>query len=482
MLLSPTPDATGEAHADGSTARPWAVFSVLAAMAAMTILDVSKVGVVLPIIQRSLGGNQTSVQLMVVGYTMAYALFLLPSGRLGDIVSRKKVFLFGSVVFVVASVSCALAPDTSVLIVARMVQGAGAGILMPQVLGLIQHLFAPKDLARPLATLAATIALTAMIGPVIAGVVVQLAGPSLGWRLLFWINVAFGLIVLPLAWRFVREPGSERRVGFDRTGVMLLVPAIVLTVFPVSTVSASTPIAPWMVASVLAGLVCAGLLVAHQRRLARGVREPLIDPALFRIQHFPSGVGIAGLMYATGTGSTLIITLFYEEQAGQSPLRTAAWMLPSALSMILGSWLAGRTAQRMSRRLITVGAAANSAGLMTIAVAIGSIPPNAVLAVLACLLLVTSFGSSLVASSNQVRSLQGVPAHRSSVAGSMLQVSQRIGSAFGMAIALVAYYGYLDHAVPVLGRRTLGPTVAVGICAGFSLLALVVAALDRDAR
>ncbi|WP_432826420.1 MFS transporter [Dactylosporangium sp. CA-092794] len=459
--------------ADGLPVRPWLAFAVLGLTSALTIMDVSKVGVALPVIRDAVHGSDGSIQLMVVGYTVAYAVFLLPSGRLGDIVPRKAVFLVGSAVFACASVWCALAQSAGLLVAGRLVQGAGAGILMPQVLGIIQHLFPRDRRAKPLALLAAVTATTATVGPVIAGLVIDAAGPELGWRLLFWIDVAGEGVALPLAWWLLREPRAPRRPGFDVVGVVLLVPAIALTVMPVSMISKDTPFAPWMAVCVAAGLACGAALLAHERRLARSALEPLVDLSLLRARHFPAGVLISGLSYANGTAGTLTVTLFYEEYAGESPLRTAAWMLPSAVAMIFGSWFAARAPMRANRGMVVLGSAANGVGLIVVAGAIAGLPMSALPAVIAAVLLAKSFGGSFAQSPNQVRSLQFVPPYRSSIAASMLQASQRIGSALGMAVALIIYYGY--------GRDTLGPTIAVAVCGAFSVLAAVVAVLDRDA-
>jgi MFS family permease len=472
--------ATRGSRVDPAVGRRWVTFSVLTAMAALTILDVSKVGVALPDIQASLHGSDTSVQLMVVGYTVVYAVFLLPSGRIGDIMSRKAVFLVGAVVFLAASIWCALAVSPGLLIVGRMIQGAGAGILMPQVLGIVQRLFPAGERAMPLAILAATTAITASVGPVIAGAVIQLAGGDLGWRLLFCIDIAGTCVAIPLIWRLLADPRSTRAPGFDRRGAELVAGAIVLIVIPVSLVSKTTPFAWWMAVCVAAGACLFALFVRRERDVARRSEEALVDLTLFRIRAFWAGTVVAGLAYANGTAGALVTTLFYEEYARESPLATGAWMLPSAAAMVAGSWIAGRVPMRSNRRLIVLGSAIGGVGFFAIAVLIATIGTADVAPILAVVLFVKGLGGSLAQPPNQVRSLQHVPAHRSSVAASIMQVSQRIGSAFGMALALILYYEYRSQRVPGFGAHTLGPTLAEALCGTFSLLGAVVALVDAD--
>jgi MFS family permease len=462
--------------------RPWLTFAALAATAALTLLDVSKVGVVLPYIQRSTQGSDSEIQFMLVGYTIAYALFLLPSGRLGDVLDRKKVFLLGTFVFVAASALNALAPSAEWLVIGRLVQGAGAGVLMPQVLGIIQRTFPAGKRTKPLAILAAILTATATFGPVIAGSVMQLGGTVDSWRYLFWLDVVVGVVVVPLAARFIREPTGEKKHGFDRLGIALLTPAVVFTIFPLSTISSTTPPALWMLATTVVGIGFGVAFVRHELRRSRGEGEPIVDPLLFAIPHFPSGLAISGLAYASGTTGSLIVTLSLEQVAGQSALQTALWMLPAAASSVLGSWITARLPQARSYRLIAVGTTIGFVALASISLSISTIPRATLPFALAGLFLLNSFGSSLVGAPNQARTLLDVPEYRSSIAGSLIQFAQRVGSAIGLALGLIVYYVYQYAPVAWSGRNTLGPTIAMGLTAVFAAISTSIAFSDRDRR
>jgi MFS family permease len=462
-----------------SRRRSW-TFGVLVAMAAMTILDVSKVGVALPAIQASSGGGSSSVQLMLVGYTIAYAVFLLPSGRLGDLISRRTVFLVGAGIFTTASLICAIAPDPLWLIIGRIVEGAGAGLLMPQVLGLIQRTYPADQRSRPLATMAAVTAATGTFGPVFAGLVMQAVGTPEAWRALFWINVIAGVILIPIAVGVVRDPPTERKRGFDWRGVLMLVPAVALAIFPLSTISQENPPAWWMLVSSIVGIGLAVLFAQHERRLTGRGGQALVDPQLFRFAHFAPGVSIAGLLHAAGTSSALVMTLFLQQYIGLTALETALWMLPSALATIAGSIVAGRLPQSRSFRLIMVGTAIGTASLLAVAFTFGSLPAALVPPVLCGILFINGFGGSLVGAPNQARSLLVVPSFRASIAGSVIQFSQRTGSAIGLAVAMILYYTLGTGVVGFSGRETLGPTVALCVTAAITFGAFLVAVRDRD--
>lgn len=473
------PPGTGpETPAPARPARRWAVFAVLAATAALTILDVSKVGVALPAIQASTGGSGSTVQFMLVGYTLAYAVTLLPAGRIGDVLPRKAVFLTGGALFLAASIICALAPDIGWLVGGRLLQGAGAGVLMPQVLGLIQRIFPAGERSKPLAAMAAILSATSLFGPVLAGVVMQLVGGAEAWRALFWINVAVGVVVLPLAALIVREPPGERRRGFDWIGVLLLAPAVILLVAPLSAISQSTPAAPWMLVLALIGAGLGTAFVLHERLRSRRGRQALVDPALLLFRHVPSGLVVSAFMYAAGTAGTLVITIGLQQSSGQSALETALWMLPAAVATIAMSWIVGRIPQESAYRLIALGTGLGALGLGAVAIVFGTVPATVVPIVVCGILIVSSAGSALSGPPNQARILAEIPDYRASIAGSMIQFAQRVGSAIGMALALILYYGF-EFSPTAAGRPTLGPTLAIGLTALFLVAATIVALLDR---
>jgi MFS family permease len=460
-----------------SPARRRRVFAVLVAAAALTILDVSKLGIALPAIQADMGGDPATVQLMLVGYTLAYAATLVPAGRIGDVLPRRTVFLTGASIFVAASIACAVAPTTELLVAGRIVEGVGAGLLMPQVLGLIQRIYPAAERARPLATLAAVMTVTSLGAPVLAGVIMDAAGDALGWRLLFVVTVIAGLAVVPLAAVMIVEPPSVRRAGFDVGGAALLGLGVVLTIAPLSASSGSLPDTLWPYAVTAAGIVLLGAFVLHERRVARSGREPLIDPSLFDLRHFGAGVAVSGFMHAAATGGTLIVTIALQQIVGLSPLETALWMLPSAVASLVGAWIASRMGAT-NGPLVAIGTGVGALALAAIGFAFGFVPADALPWVVVALLSVSSLGAGAAAPANQARTLQFAPEHRSSVAGSLIQFAQRSGSAVGMAAALVVYYTFF--AVPTIGGQpAAGPMLALWVVAGLLAVGGVIATLDH---
>src|SRR5690554_4251029 len=160
----------------------WEAFAVCAAVASLTIMDLSKINVGLPTIEASLGGGPTELQLIVAGYALAFGLALVPAGRLGDIGSRKTMFIIGLTSFTLASVLCALAPNIEMLAIGRILQGVAAGIQMPQVLGLIRQLFQGPERGKAFGLFGAIIGLSTAFGPTLGGLLIAIGGEADGWR------------------------------------------------------------------------------------------------------------------------------------------------------------------------------------------------------------------------------------------------------------------------------------------------------------
>src|SRR5699024_5536995 len=182
-----------------ATRSPWIAFAVAASVAVLTILDVVKVNVVLTPLEEPLNATPTQTGLVVAGYVLAFGIALVPSGRLGDQWNRKAMFMIGLVTFAIASLGAALAPNASLLVLARLLQGVAAGILMPQVLGMIQTLFQGQARGQAFGIFGAAIGLGTAFGPTIGGLFLGTFGSELGWRWTFGMNVPLVLVIIPLA-------------------------------------------------------------------------------------------------------------------------------------------------------------------------------------------------------------------------------------------------------------------------------------------
>jgi MFS family permease len=236
----------------------------------MILLDVSIVVVALPSIERDLGVSAGSVQWVLSGYALTLGLALVPAGRLGDALGRRRMFLIALSAFVVTSALTGAAPTIGLLIAARLLQGVAGGILVPQNTGLIQELFRGAERGRAFGVLGGTVGLATAAGPVIGGLILAaFTGPD-GWRWVFYVNVPIGLIALVLAARLVPSTtgGGSRDTHLDLVGSLLLDGGLVSLLLPVVHDETSGPTRLWYlyVAAVL-------LFVAFARWEVRTVRR-----------------------------------------------------------------------------------------------------------------------------------------------------------------------------------------------------------------
>ncbi|MCM4082562.1 MFS transporter [Actinoplanes sp. TRM88002] len=196
----------------------WKALTVALVAGFMTLLDVSIVNVALPSIRDELDLSSAELQWVLSGYALTFGLLLVPAGRFGDARGRRNVFIAGLILFTLASAAAGLAPSALWLVVARLVQGAAAGIVNPQVSGLIQQMFEPRERGRPFGLLGATIGVSTAVGPLLGGVLIAAIGPTDGWRWIFFLNIPIGIVAV---WLLPggSPPGSRNgRRAWTRSG------------------------------------------------------------------------------------------------------------------------------------------------------------------------------------------------------------------------------------------------------------------------
>jgi EmrB/QacA subfamily drug resistance transporter len=345
----------------------WRALAVSQVAAFMALLDVSIVNVALPSIERGLGASAVTVQWIVSGYALTFGLALVPAGRLGDALGRRRMFLIGLSAFVVTSALTGAAPTAGLLIAARLLQGIAGGMLIPQNSGLIQELFQGPERGRAFGILGATVGLATAAGPVVGGLILAaFTGPD-GWRWVFYVNVPIGLGALVLATRFVPAlaGGGVHRTQLDLVGSLLLGGGVLGLLLPLVNAETGGMSRLWP----LFGLAVL-LLVAFglwELRTSRRGRQPLLDPRLARTRGYPAGSSI-GLVYFMGfTGIWLVLALFFQDGLGYSALRSGLAVTPFALGVAASAAIAGRLVPRAGRWLTVSGLAATVVGLVVTA-------------------------------------------------------------------------------------------------------------------
>ncbi|WP_432487414.1 MFS transporter [Kineococcus sp. SYSU DK018] len=482
----------------GTDPARWRALGVCLAVGFMTLLDVSIVNVALPSIEQSLGAGPAQVQWIVAGYALAFGLVLVPAGRFGDLFSRRAVFLTGLAGFVLTSAAAGLVQSATALALVRLLQGVTAGLVNPQVLALIQQLFTGAERGRAFAAFGTTVGLSTAVGPLLGGVILAVFGEAEGWRGVFLVNVPLGLVLLPLAWRWLpRDEGARHRTRprFDAVGLVLLAGAVVLVMLPfvLTTGTGGSSARWWLLAP---GLALLGGFALWERRENRLERQPVVATDLVRTPSFTVGALIGVAYFAGFTGIFLVVTLYLQSGLGFSPLQAGLVQTPFALASAVLAQVGGRQVEHRGRRVVVLGLVVVAVGLSAADVVSAAVQSTGGAIALAACLAVTGAGSGLVISPNQTLTLADVPRSVAGTAGGVLQTGQRIGSAMGVAAVTAVFFSTLAGEglsgaaggragdVPAPVRAAFGEALSTGLRVSIALVvvALVLALLDLRRR
>ena len=353
--------ASGPLARDAETPRGSATAVLAAALLGFfaIMLDAQVVNVALPSIRNDLGGGITGLQWVLDGYTLMFAALLLSAGSLADHFGARRAFGTGMAVFIAASAACGLAPNLAFLVAARLVQGAGAAIMLPSSLALIREAYPdPVRRGRAIAAWTVTGAVAASSGPVAGG-----ALNLISWRAIFFINLPVGAAALVLLTRWQRSPRHE--VPFDWTGQIAAVAAMGALTFGVIEAGADGFAAPKVLAALAVAVAALAVFLAAQ---ARG-KHPMVPPELLRsrVMVISSGTGFA--FTAAYFGTIFLYSLYLQQQRGLSSLATGLVFLPASVASGFVSPVSARLAERFGPRLPIVGGMLlMSAGLTVLAV------------------------------------------------------------------------------------------------------------------
>ncbi|MEV4201314.1 MFS transporter [Micromonospora globbae] len=454
--------------------RRWQALGVGLVAAFMTLLDVSIVNVAVPSLDRALHASPSDLQWVLSGYALTFGLVLVPAGRFGDARGRRNAFVFGIGLFTLTSAFAGLAPSPTWLVIARLLQGAAAGIVNPQVTGVIQEMFRGPERARPFGLLGATIGISTAVGPLLGGLLIALGGQDHGWRYVFFVNVPVGIIAMILGWRLlpsrVKGHGDQHRL--DPVGVVLLGVGVLLVLLPL--VQEQQWRTPWKWTLIPVGLLVLLAFALWERRYARQ-RQPLFDLKLFRFRSYTLGALIALIYFGGFTAIFFIFTLFLQNGHGYSALIAGLAITPFALGSAAASALGGRIVNRLGRPLVAGGLLAVVLGLAGTALALRLFPNAPVPWVTAAPLLLAGLGSGLVIAPNQTLTLSEVPVPQAGSGAGMLQTGQRIGAAAGIAAVGSVFFAALASS---RGDWTSAFEHALVVATIIIALALVAAVVD----
>jgi len=415
---------------------------VLLAGQFMALLDVTIVNVAMPAMRADLHTSGSALQLIVAGYTVAYAMLLITGARLGDLFGRRRTYLVGLGLFTVSSLLCGLAPTATTLIIARFAQGAGAAMMVPQIMSMIQIRFTGAARATALSAYSAVIAVGAIAGMVIGGLLVHADLFGAGWRPVFLVNVPAGVIVAVLVPRLVPRDGARGTRRLDFAGLFIAVAAVCLVVLPL-VLGHEQHWPMWTFGSLGAGLLMTvGFVRVEQRVAARG-GDPLLRLDVLRVP----GVGTGMLSLLAGMisygGFLFMFTLHLQGGLGDSALRASLIIAPAGAAFGLFGFYWRKLPARIHHLLTPVGFAVAVVSYVTMGLALGGGGQGGGLLTVGLLLFGASMGAAF--SPLLTNALVRVPLSEAADASGLLTTTVQLGQVIGVAVFGSLFLSLAEH-------------------------------------
>lgn len=350
--------------APGRTA--WIGFAVVLTATVLNILDSTIVNVAAPAVSADLAMSTSALEWIAAAYTLALAVGLMTGARLGDLLGRRRMMLLGLSGFVVTSIGCALAPTGETLIVARALQGLTAAVMVPQAFGLIRELFAPQHMGKPFAAMGPAIGMATVLGPVVAGGLLQLDPFGTGWRSLFLVNVPVGLAALYVGWRVLpRTTPSHAGTRLDLTGTLLLGAFSFMLIFPlVEGRALGWP--SWVVGVLVASAPVLALFAAQQRRRTASGLTPLIEPTLLRKPSYVAGLAFMTVFFGCVVGLSLVVGIFLQVGLGETPMSAGLYLSSLAVGSFFGAGVGAWATTAIGRPILHVGLTIMAVGCLVL--------------------------------------------------------------------------------------------------------------------
>jgi EmrB/QacA subfamily drug resistance transporter len=403
--------------------RKWWTLAAMCFALFMVMLDNTVVNVALPSIQEDLGASLSALEWTVNAYTLTFAVLLVTGGRLGDVFGRRRMFLFGVVVFAVSSATIGLAPTQGWLVASRAVQGIGAAFMMPGTLSIISNTFPPHERGRAIGTWAGVSALALALGPVVGGALAE----HVSWRAIFFLNlpVAAGAVVVTL---FAARESYDRTVAraVDYAGIATI--SLGLTALVLALVEGNQW--GWGSPEILALFGTAAVALAGFVWVELRGRTPMVEFAYFRSRSFLGANAVAFIVSFAMLAMFFFMALYMQNILGYSPLEAGVRFLPSTVVIIFVAPVAGRLADRIGARpLMAAGLAFAAIALwMQSRVTVDTTYPD----LLASFSLM-GLGMGLVMSPMSTAAMNAVSADKAGAASGILSMFRMVGGTFGVA-------------------------------------------------
>jgi EmrB/QacA subfamily drug resistance transporter len=462
------PQAAGKLPASA-----WAVLAIVLVADIMDLLDSTITTIAAPTISARLHGGPGLIKWLGASYALALGVLLVTGGRLGDKYGRRRTFLIGIAGFTAASLACGLAWDPASIIVARLVQGGFGALLIPQGFGILGSVFPREHIGKAFSAFGPALGLSAVGGPLLAGVLIDANLFGLGWRPMFLINIVLGVAGLTAGLRLLPRDTGDVSISIDVLGSALLAATMLGLLYGLIQWSTDG----WNAASfgsVALGVAFFAAFCQRQRTAA----APLIKPSLLGNRGFTAGLILGAVFFATVAGMIYAVSLFLQRGLGYSPLHAAVTgFAPAAVGIVIASVACMNLLTKLGRRLSLAGIVVTVGGVGALLAIVAHSGTSATAAMLAPAMAVIGIGMGATFSTIYDVAIGDIdPAEAGSASGSLSSV-QQLANAIGPAVITTIYFGALAGGQAHAMSASLVAVIAVGL-----LSCLAVPLLPRRAQ
>ncbi|MFE6127948.1 MFS transporter [Streptomyces sp. NPDC056437] len=433
--------------ATASDRRRWIALAIVMTAAFMDLVDVTIVNIAIPSIERDLGASFGAIQWITAGYALAFAAGLITGGRLGDIYGRKRLFLIGITGFTLASALCGFAANEEMLVASRLLQGATAALMVPQVLAIIHATFPAHERGKVFGMFGAVIGLGAVSGPLLGALLTQWNLFGLEWRPIFLINLPVGIAGLILGRKYITESRAPKALRLDLIGVVLVTLGLLMLIYPLTRGrELGWPL--WGHLCMAGSLLVFGAFVAYEKHKTRRDGSPLVELSLFRVKSFAAGIAVQ-LTFGIVCGVFFLVwTLYMQIGLGWSPLRAGLTGVPFSIAV---SAAAGTSVQklvpRFGRKVLQAGAVTMAAGMLLYIWEAGRYGTAIHSWQMMLPLVVMGLGMGLIVAPLTDAVLSDVPHEHAGSASGLINTTMQMGNALGLGLVSVVFFGSIDDRI-----------------------------------
>ncbi|WP_239590127.1 MFS transporter [Streptomyces aureoverticillatus] len=451
-MTSPSSTSTSPGHQPTKAGSPtdrrrWFALAIVMTAAFMDLVDVTIVNIAIPSIQRDEGASFSHIQWITAGYALALGAGLITGGRLGDIYGRKKIFLVGITGFTIASALCGFAANPDMLVASRILQGAMAALMVPQVLSIVHATFPAHERGKVFGLFGMVVGLGAVSGPLLGALLTEWNLFGLEWRPIFLINLPVGIAGLILGRKFIEESKAPKALKLDMVGVVLVTAGALMLLYPL-TRGRELDWPVWGYVMMAGALVVFGALVAYEKHKAKKDGSPLIELSLFKVKSFAGGIAVQTVFGVSLGIFFLVWTMYMQIGLGWSALRAGVTGVPFSIAVSAAAGLSVQVlVPRFGRKVLQAGALTMAAGVLIYIWEADRYGTGIASWQMALPLVVMGLGMGLIVAPLTDAILSEVPREHAGSASGLLNTVQQMGNAFGLGLVSVVFYGVIDEKV-----------------------------------